>query len=305
MDYCSSCRRTLNGALVCPGCGAYAPDIAPPDHRVHSTVPSAATTHEVWPTTEVLAPGPSAGARHSAAAAIADAASDAASGAASEGAVATASDGDASAELEGSARTGQGRAARRRQLARWKKHRRRAVAATAVALVGGGLTIAAMPSTRPSTSHALAAPPPEPVTKPAAPQTAAAVPPQERPDRPGSQEPAAPSRTTAQERNTAVATPAASTTVRQPGTVAAAEPSAPGGAAPRTGPASGARTGAATGAGTDTGTVDAPAPETTAPVTAEERPAGSGSSLLGLVPTTSGTDPASPTQVCLIGVCLG
>lgn len=29
MDYCSSCRRHLNGALVCPGCGAYAPDIAP------------------------------------------------------------------------------------------------------------------------------------------------------------------------------------------------------------------------------------------------------------------------------------
>ncbi|WP_422665372.1 SCO2400 family protein, partial [Actinacidiphila cocklensis] len=30
MDYCYQCRRTLNGALVCPGCGAYAPDIAPP-----------------------------------------------------------------------------------------------------------------------------------------------------------------------------------------------------------------------------------------------------------------------------------
>ncbi|MER6330217.1 hypothetical protein ABT298_13000 [Streptomyces sp. NPDC001034] len=30
MDYCSECRRYLNGALVCPGCGACAPDIAPP-----------------------------------------------------------------------------------------------------------------------------------------------------------------------------------------------------------------------------------------------------------------------------------
>ncbi len=29
MDHCSTCRRTLNGALVCPGCGAYAPDIDP------------------------------------------------------------------------------------------------------------------------------------------------------------------------------------------------------------------------------------------------------------------------------------
>lgn len=29
MDYCSDCRRHLNGALACPGCGAYAPSIAP------------------------------------------------------------------------------------------------------------------------------------------------------------------------------------------------------------------------------------------------------------------------------------
>ncbi|MFJ8668404.1 hypothetical protein [Streptomyces sp. NPDC093600] len=282
MDYCSSCRRTLNGALVCPGCGAYAPDIAPPAHRVHSAVPSAATTHEVWPATEVPVPGSSADARDSI-----------------DSPHSAASDGDVSGEVEAGARTGQGRAARRRQLARWKKHRRRAVAATAVALVGGGLTIAAMPSTRPSTSHALAAPPPEPVTKPAAPETAAAVTPQEQPDRPVSQEPAARPRTTAQERNTAVTTPSASTTTRQPRTVAAAEPSAPGGAAPRTVPAS--------GAGTDAGTVHAPAttPETTVPVSAEERPAGTGSSLLGIVPATSGTDPASSTQVCLIGLCLG
>ncbi|MET9438410.1 hypothetical protein [Streptomyces sp. NPDC006551] len=289
MDYCSSCRRNLNGALVCPGCGAYAPDIAPPAHRVHSVVPSPATTHEVWPATEVLAPGPSTGARHSAAAAIGDAAS--------EGVVADGSDSDASGDLEEGARTGQGRAARRRQLARWKKHRRRAVAATAVALVGGGLTIAAMPSTRPSTSHALAAPPPEPVTKPAAPQTAAAVAPQEQPDRPVAHEPGTRSRTAAQEGNTAVATPSASTTNRQPRTVTTTEPSAPRSAAPRTAPASVAPA-------VDTGTADAPPPETTAPVTAEERPADSGTSLLGLVPT-SGTDPASPTQVCLIGVCLG
>ncbi|MYS17007.1 hypothetical protein GTW73_28380, partial [Streptomyces sp. SID4982] len=30
MDYCSACRRHLNGALVCPGCGDCAsPDLAP------------------------------------------------------------------------------------------------------------------------------------------------------------------------------------------------------------------------------------------------------------------------------------
>ncbi|MFI1704710.1 hypothetical protein ACH420_10300 [Streptomyces griseoruber] len=37
-----------------------------------------------------------------------------------------------------------GRAARRRQLARWKKNQRRAVVATAVALVGGGLSAVAL-----------------------------------------------------------------------------------------------------------------------------------------------------------------
>ncbi|MGW4565251.1 SCO2400 family protein [Streptomyces sp. NPDC004561] len=36
MDYCSACRRHLNGALVCPGCGAYAPDIAPPGSAGYS-----------------------------------------------------------------------------------------------------------------------------------------------------------------------------------------------------------------------------------------------------------------------------
>ncbi|MBC2908379.1 SCO2400 family protein, partial [Streptomyces cupreus] len=44
-----------------------------------------------------------------------------------------------SGDLEGVPAARQGRAARRRQLARWKKNKRRAVVATAVALVGGGL----------------------------------------------------------------------------------------------------------------------------------------------------------------------
>ncbi|QXE35655.1 hypothetical protein KQY30_16705 [Streptomyces sp. GMY02] len=56
----------------------------------------------------------------------------------------------------------EGRAARRRELARWKKQRRRAVVASTVALVGGGLTLAILPS-RPSTGHdAQAAAAPEP-----------------------------------------------------------------------------------------------------------------------------------------------
>jgi hypothetical protein len=47
-------------------------------------------------------------------------------------------------DVEGAPVRPEGRAARRRQLARWKKNKRRAVVATAVALVGGGLTLSAM-----------------------------------------------------------------------------------------------------------------------------------------------------------------
>ncbi|MDX3762162.1 hypothetical protein ABT088_30850 [Streptomyces mirabilis] len=47
-------------------------------------------------------------------------------------------------DIEGATPAPQGRAARRRQMARWKKNQRRAVVATAVALVGGGLTVASM-----------------------------------------------------------------------------------------------------------------------------------------------------------------
>lgn len=93
MDYCSSCRRHLNGALVCPGCGAYAPDIAPEPEAYAEPEPA------------YVAPAPEAG---------------------PEAAVIPLRD---------------GRAARRRQRIRWKKSQRRALVATAVALIGGGLTL--------------------------------------------------------------------------------------------------------------------------------------------------------------------
>ncbi|MEU0402829.1 hypothetical protein ABZ318_21810 [Streptomyces sp. NPDC006197] len=48
------------------------------------------------------------------------------------------------AELMGASRSAEGRAARRRQRARWRKNQRRAVVATAVALVGGGLAMSGM-----------------------------------------------------------------------------------------------------------------------------------------------------------------
>ena len=106
MDYCSSCRRHLNGALVCPGCGAYAPDIAPVTSHGRAVPAPAATA--MWPETEEP-PG-------------------------------SEPYGEAAAAIPQS----EGRAARRRQRARWKKNQRKAVVATAVALVGGGMTLASM-----------------------------------------------------------------------------------------------------------------------------------------------------------------
>ncbi|MFD9986346.1 hypothetical protein ACFWZJ_38815 [Streptomyces massasporeus] len=139
MDYCSSCRRHLNGALVCPGCGAYAPDIDPsaiarrgnpaPAPAMAPGGPAAwevpvptSTWHDgtVWDETPARTP------------------EDPGSGP-SEGYDAPDTD-----TAEGYEARPQGRAARRRQMARWKKNQRRAVVATAVALVGGGLTVAAM-----------------------------------------------------------------------------------------------------------------------------------------------------------------
>ncbi|MFF0963780.1 SCO2400 family protein [Streptomyces sp. NPDC003703] len=127
MDYCSTCRRHLNGALVCPGCGAYAPDIAPnattDSAHAYAPGPAAAATRETAPpdapvTAEV--PRVPGGTNLSGPSDVPDL-----------------------PDLP-EVRQRPGRAARRRQLARWKKTQRRALVATAVALVGGGLTVASM-----------------------------------------------------------------------------------------------------------------------------------------------------------------
>jgi hypothetical protein len=120
MDYCSSCRRHLNGALVCPGCGAYAPDIAPVTVPGRTSAAPAATA--LWPES----------------AAIPD------TDAYAYGGLDDFQDADADVEAPASTTQAPGRAARRRQRARWKKNQRKAVVATAVALVGGGLTVASM-----------------------------------------------------------------------------------------------------------------------------------------------------------------
>lgn len=146
MDYCSSCHRHLNGALVCPGCGAYAPDIAPPaveGRALPTTTETAVTATSQWFTASRT--------RHG---------SDLRDEAAGD---------DGTDEVPHTGPSGgpeaapQGRAARRRQLARWKKNKRRAVVATAVALVGGGLTVAALD--RPSTDRAQEATAPDDTNK--------------------------------------------------------------------------------------------------------------------------------------------
>ncbi len=160
MDYCSSCRRHLNGALVCPGCGAYAPDIDPSaaDGRTGPAAwehPAASGARRdgngwddgsVWDTNRVgtrelpLAYTGSSGGHGTLGA-------DPSDGYESPGPETDPSDGHEAAGATGSdgyQAPQQGRAARRRQMARWKKSQRRAVVATAVALVGGGLTVAAM-----------------------------------------------------------------------------------------------------------------------------------------------------------------
>lgn len=157
MDYCSSCRRHLNSVLVCPGCGAYAPGIAPALTNDGRTVPArgaAATTD-----TAVSEPGtaatwnpweltPKRGRSDRAEAPR----TDGPSGGLPSG-------GLPSSDVEDAFPAPLGRAARRRQMARRKKHQRRAVVATAVALVGGGLTVAAMDRQSTDRTQAATAPP--------------------------------------------------------------------------------------------------------------------------------------------------
>lgn len=134
MDYCSTCRRTLNGVFVCPGCGAYAPDIAPTDSHLHHTPSTVAVMAEMGHSREF----------------------DAFPGFTDPGFA----EPDLDAPVGPATPSATGRAARRRRLADWKKQRRRAVVASTVALVGGGLTLAFMPSSRPSQAQASSVPAP-------------------------------------------------------------------------------------------------------------------------------------------------
>ncbi|MEV7320818.1 hypothetical protein [Streptomyces sp. NPDC093970] len=116
MDYCSSCRRHLNGALACPGCGAYVPDTARRAVVTPWRAPADTPRHDG--TADPVAPADTADGR---------------------GAAETPYAGSPTGSAAPT-----GRAARRRQRARWRKTQRRALVATAVALVGGGLTVASL-----------------------------------------------------------------------------------------------------------------------------------------------------------------
>ncbi|MEV4682659.1 SCO2400 family protein [Streptomyces kurssanovii] len=260
MDYCSSCRRHLNGALVCPGCGAYAPDIAPPTHRVGTTAATAATAWEPYGAEEFPARP------------------EAASGIGQDGATA------------GGTSTGQGRAARRRQLARWKKNKRRAAAGTALAIVGGALTIAALP-TDSGKGGASAAAAPDPT-----------VPDEARKSRPVA------SPTQPAERATKSPEP------RSSEAAVSAPRTAPASSAPTTAPdrAVPARTVSAAPEAPQARPTKAPDSPTTAPATTDPAvrpsptaPATSGSGADE--PQTRPTDTAttSPAKVCLLVLCLG
>lgn len=270
MDYCSTCRRHLNGALVCPGCGAYAPDIAPAVIGGR-TVPGTATAAP--PDAVVVPPAPRP------------------------------------ASVSASTGTGTGRAARRRQLARWKKTQRRALVATAVALVGGGLTLASVDRGGTDSARAATAPdlrgmggaehPADQYDDPDAPATPS-------PDR-TEQSPSADDRRgrTATEATSAVTTPSDTRTdgAAVPDTAVPSQPRTTSpdpvsrsdtGSAPESAPGSGSNAGSGTATqpvspppaagGTDQGDGSQPAPSTPS--------------------TPPATEPDS-AQLCLLVICLG
>ncbi|WP_338775720.1 hypothetical protein [Streptomyces sp. DG1A-41] len=147
MDYCSSCRRHLNGALVCPGCGACAPGIDPSaaDGRTGPAAWEYPAASGAWREGNVWDDDSVWDSNHAGTRELPLAYTGSPDGHETP-------DTDHSGGHETTDTTGadgyqapqQGRAARRRQMARWKKSQRRAVVATAVALVGGGLAVAAM-----------------------------------------------------------------------------------------------------------------------------------------------------------------
>lgn len=256
MDYCSTCRRHLNGALMCPGCGAYAPATAPPAYRAQAPAATAVGTWEPYGSEEFPARPETA-------------------------------TGTDSATTAGTS-TGQGRAARRRQLARWKKNKRRAAAGTALAIVGGALTVAALPNGSGKGNASMAA-----ASDPIVPDEAKESRPVARPTQPG-------------EQATGHAAP------RPSGTAASGPRTAPTASAPTAAPdrAVTARTVSALPEVPQVSPTIAAASPTTAPATSPPavRPSPTSSATSAPEepqPRPTDTATTSPTEVCLLVLCLG
>ncbi|MFF4758927.1 hypothetical protein [Streptomyces sp. NPDC001292] len=302
MDYCSTCRRHLNGALVCPGCGAYAPDIAP-DVTAPLTTDTAADSAKALTTD--LAAGGAAG--FAPGVAPVDLPADVPSDLTADAADAT------------PPRQRPGRAARRRQLARWKKTQRRALVATAVALVGGGLTVASMD--RHSTDRSQAAPAPEaPLTgtvgdsRPAQHGDPPATPSDARQSPPAAGAPhqrSAPRGTTRQDVHPDVAAPrtaqapSAPTSAHTAPTVLSAP--RPDNTAPAAGNSASADPSAPSAQSVPSGQSGQSASQSPSAATQRTAPGSSTSDgTAQQTPQTSLTDtPTSPSHLCLLVICLG
>ncbi|MFF8942443.1 hypothetical protein ACF1A5_09235 [Streptomyces sp. NPDC014864] len=336
MDYCSSCRRYLNGALVCPGCGAYAPDIAPPVASARAPLASAGAAAGPAAGWEVTASGEwHSGRRPDGPRVPADVHyapgmndMDGVHGMDAPHGVDEAPRGEAG--VVGVAPARMGRAARRRRLARWKKTQRRALVATAVAMVGGGLTLASMDQHTGDGAQAASAP------DSANAGSVGGLPPQHvLPDSPtpdarqSSPASSAPRRTDGRAHGQSAPAPQGSTAPAVRPDSAASRTSAPttgrtaaGGSAGTTSAAQGtgslsSSTGRTASGGSGTATQPSTAPtgsDSTGSTSGSGTATGSGSqsgsgstsgSGSGSTQTSPTTDPTSPSQLCLLVVCLG
>ncbi|MFF4213659.1 hypothetical protein ACFYZE_30790 [Streptomyces sp. NPDC001796] len=284
MDYCSSCRRHLNGALVCPGCGAYAPDIAPPAMDGHSGSASAMTSA-----------GPATTAHRDPAASVTW--HDSLPDGEAESRAALDVDPHVAADNADLPPLRPGRAVRRRRLAGWRKNKRRAAVASAVALVGGGLSIAMMD--RHSTDRAQAAvAPDDPRTSAVQEQTPQQSPPAAAPataqhSHRSSHAPSQPQlpTTNAPQQPSLAATPRATSPIARPDAVAPARPAATATPQPQS---TASAVGNTTPDRSGTTTQQRPVPAT------------GDSTKPGTSQTTSPSRAStSPTEVCLLGMCLG
>ncbi|MEU6094448.1 hypothetical protein [Streptomyces sp. NPDC047079] len=218
-----------------------------------------------------------------------------------------------SGDVDGPPTASQGRAARRRQLARWKKNKRRAAVATAVALVGGGLTMTALD--RQSGDRAQAATAPDDRTMGAAgeqtaedvrPSDPASAPPGRHryspsPRSPHTASPAQPSATGAPRRQGVVTAPRTATPDTRPDAAATSRPVTTSSGRQQT---ASAVTGGTASSGTGTAAQQPstppppPPPASTPPATGGTDPG---------APQANPSSPAatSPAHLCLLVVCLG